>query len=1080
MPPADAATEQLLLADASALRRLARSLLAADDADDVVQDAALAALRTGPAAPRDLRQWLRGAVHKLARLRHRAHARRHAREARAALSEQDLREPAALAMQAELVRDVGAAVHALDEPLRSAVLMHFWHGKPAAAIAARLGLPASTVRSRLQRALELLRENLDRRHGRERWGAGLAACASGAVGNGMAAGLLAGFFAGVLMKAKVLVSAAAVLLLAIVAATWPWSGRGAPPSAAAGAAPATAAAEPATTDTEPAAQRQSVAMPAAAPVAAAGEALVRGRCVDAERHPLAGCTVTLRNTLRMPALPPALQRELSTTTVTGSDGTFALALPPASGAYELLVDMPDRVGLRQQWSSLEAGRAYDLGDLVLPIGGGVAGRVVDPGGKPVARVHVRLFRSSTDEGPEALRPNGTFDVVSDAAGCFGQPAQMAPGNWGAMLSMPHATDFAGRERAGFAVRAGCITDGIELVCKPVTAMLAGEVVDARGAPIAKAALERTGDTIGSQFLTDADGRFELPRLAGDASAGTSLLACAPGYELLRTPEIPWGTLDARIVLQRSPDVQLQLRRDDDGTPVAAYGLRLAQHPAEPPAMVYHSRVQAELPCRPRANGNLSLCLPRGRYVAWVEPEGEGLVPFFAEFAVDADPSRCALRAPRRGQRQVHVVDGRQQPVAGTRAELLLGVWPPQVNLRSQAYAPRLLAQLGALRVWEGGSDANGELHLEGQAGTAFSLRLLGPGHRPLVVDDVRLDAGLEPLQVIVDVGATVSGTVGPAGMLAALGASASELEIGQKFGEQGRSMLQSWRPWVRLQSAGDAAVALPEKPQDGAVADDGSFRIDGVPMGSWQVCLDYRLPGLSQSAGVRAREVLATIRIEPGVAPRPLALDAAHLLPGTLHARALVDGVPFANGKVRLLLRRGGIFWGGTGIGMTTVHATTDAGGVVEGALPPGDWALEAEVDDGNGGKAKLRNEQRAAVAAGQRTEAVFALQRRLLRVRVLQGDGSPCAGRSFVVLQDQFMAGAGKTDAEGWLAIRSVPDGAFELATWPLELAAQDAQTAYIRSHPYPEWMTALIRLGPLTMPAGQAQAECEVRLPR
>jgi hypothetical protein len=83
-------------------------------------------------------------------------------------------------------------------------------------------------------------------------------------------------------------------------------------------------------------------------------------------------------------------------------------------------------------------------------------------------------------------------------------------------------------------------------------------------------------------------------------------------------------------------------------------------------------------------------------------------------------------------------------------------------------------------------------------------------------------------------------------------------------------------------------------------------------------------------------------------------------------------------------------------------------------------------------------------------------------------------------MLQEQSLASAGTTDAEGWLVIRSVPDGAFELATWPVELAAQEAQTAYIKAHPHPEWMSALIRLGPLLMPAGQAQAEFELRLPR
>ncbi|HZN39731.1 MAG TPA: sigma-70 family RNA polymerase sigma factor [Planctomycetota bacterium] len=1079
MPPrTDTATEHLLLADAGALRRLAQSLLGPGDADDAVQDAALAALSGEPAARRDLRQWLRGTVRKLAHLRHRAHARRRAREARAALAEADLRDPAALALQAELVRDVGAAVHALDEPLRCAILLHFWHGMSAAAIAVRLGLPASTVRSRLRRGLELLRTSLDRRHGRERWGVVLAASAGSARGNGVAAGLLAGWIAGVLMKAKLLFGAAAVLLLAVAAVTWPWSEQTATP--AAGAAPAALAgpADPAQSP-DHASQREAAPASPAPPAAAPGEALVHGRCVDANARLVAGCRVTLQSTLPMEALPPPLQRECRNETKTGSDGTFAIALPVAAGGYELLLAAPGFVPMRQWWRGLASGRAYDLGDIVLPRGGGVAGHVVDAAGMPVAGASLRLFLQNLDQMPEILAPTGLVPLVADAAGCFAQSDGLAPGTWHAVLMPPFSTAPRGRERAEFVVVAGRTTTGVELVCAGVTGFLAGQVVDAALLPVACAEVDRD---IGfsQEMVCGADGRFVLPRLRGDTSAGTRLRASAPGFELLRTDEIAWGSADIRLVLQRCPAVVLELRRHDDGSAVGSYGLRVAQYPGSDPASAFLAQTQLLLPRQPRANGLLALQLPRGRYLAWLDPGGDDLVPFLTDFTVDADPSWCRLRATLRGQRVARVAGGDGRPVAGSRAELLLGVRPTEVTLRSQIQRPQELASLGALLVCERTSDAAGEFALEGPVDTAFSLRLLGPGHRPIVVDDVRLDSGLAPLQITVDVGATVCGRVGPAAVLTTVGPTAAERETFRQFGERGHAMLLSLQPCVRLQSLADPKINLPEKPQDGAVADDGSFRIDGVPAGSWQVWVDYRLSGLAATHARRARELLTTLTIAPGVEPPRLELDCSHLLPGTVRARVLVDGVPLANAAVRLLMRRDQVYWGNLALREAAADATTDAEGFVAGALPPGDWRLEAEVDDGHGGKAKLRNAQRVAVAAGQATEAVFALQRRTLRVRVLQADGSPCAGRSFRMLQEHSFESAGTTDAEGWLVIRSVPDGAFELATWPVELAAQEAQTAYIKAHPYPEWMSALIRLGPLTMPAGQAQAEFELRLPR
>jgi DNA-directed RNA polymerase specialized sigma24 family protein len=51
-------------------------------------------------------------------------------------------------------------VLALDEPWRSAVLWRFFHDLQPRVIAARLGVPVATVRSRVQRGLELLRTEL--------------------------------------------------------------------------------------------------------------------------------------------------------------------------------------------------------------------------------------------------------------------------------------------------------------------------------------------------------------------------------------------------------------------------------------------------------------------------------------------------------------------------------------------------------------------------------------------------------------------------------------------------------------------------------------------------------------------------------------------------------------------------------------------------------------------------------------------------------------------------------------------------------------------------------------------------------
>ena len=60
----------------------------------------------------------------------------------------------------------------LPEPLRAVIVLRYFQGLDWKVVAARLGLPASTVRTRQQRALEKLRSDLDRRceGGRKAWG----------------------------------------------------------------------------------------------------------------------------------------------------------------------------------------------------------------------------------------------------------------------------------------------------------------------------------------------------------------------------------------------------------------------------------------------------------------------------------------------------------------------------------------------------------------------------------------------------------------------------------------------------------------------------------------------------------------------------------------------------------------------------------------------------------------------------------------------------------------------------------------------------------------------------------------------
>jgi hypothetical protein len=76
--------------------------------------------------------------------------------------------PEAVLERLELQRTVVAMVEALDEPLRTTLLLRFFEGRAPAEIARAQGVPAGTVRWRISEGLRRLRERLDDAHGGRR------------------------------------------------------------------------------------------------------------------------------------------------------------------------------------------------------------------------------------------------------------------------------------------------------------------------------------------------------------------------------------------------------------------------------------------------------------------------------------------------------------------------------------------------------------------------------------------------------------------------------------------------------------------------------------------------------------------------------------------------------------------------------------------------------------------------------------------------------------------------------------------------------------------------------------------------
>ncbi len=153
--------------DLTWLAGLAQALLREPHAaDDLVQEAAVAALEGSIPAEAPRRAWLATVARRLAARRFRGESRRERREELAARPEA-LPDSTELVERAEVAEQVTAAARRLPEPYRRTILLRFLEGRSPEEIAREEGKPADTVRWRVRRGLELLREELVREHDRD-------------------------------------------------------------------------------------------------------------------------------------------------------------------------------------------------------------------------------------------------------------------------------------------------------------------------------------------------------------------------------------------------------------------------------------------------------------------------------------------------------------------------------------------------------------------------------------------------------------------------------------------------------------------------------------------------------------------------------------------------------------------------------------------------------------------------------------------------------------------------------------------------------------------------------------------------
>lgn len=369
-----------LLAHGKFVRSLARALVKdASLADDVVQGTWLAAAVHPPSDRERTGGWLRRVATNVAMKLRRGESRR-ARLEQAAAPREALPPSDMAAEQLEAQRDVIDAVRGLDEKYRTVIVMRFYEELSAREIARRLEMPVASVRTRLQRAVGLLREALTARYGGDErgWIAALAPLAvpHAAVGTGAVA------------WAGGSIAVVAALLLFGFMKGWRLGGRDVTPDATPIAARADASSDaPAEGSPTPAAGVARADLDAAL---SRDDVVVAGRVEDAHGEPVADVDVTwhAEGDWYEPVEEPPKSRAK-----TDRDGRFAFrGLDLVNGVAR--ARKPGFVATTAYRSlRFDARRSLGL-TLVLHEARSVRGSVVDENGRPVADACVYGFSRS--------------------------------------------------------------------------------------------------------------------------------------------------------------------------------------------------------------------------------------------------------------------------------------------------------------------------------------------------------------------------------------------------------------------------------------------------------------------------------------------------------------------------------------------------------------------------------------------------------------------------------------------------------------------------------------------------------------
>jgi RNA polymerase sigma-70 factor (ECF subfamily) len=591
------------------VRSVARALVHGHDrADELEQETWVAALSHPPRHGGDVRRWFSAVARNVSRHLFRSgatrehHERRNAELSITGRGSSVAPGAGAIVARAEVLQRVAAAVLALEEPYRSALLARYFDELPPIEIARALDVSVETVKTRLKRGLAQLRERLEslRPEGTTLEAVLLPLCgpAVGAAWPAVTKGLL--------VAATLAIGATILVPRVLRAPIHEEVVAGAvDPAAAVAAASAVAPA--------PAAGPQDAAPAAREPIRASTPPLVADGAKRADARARVVGRIALPDgrgaadvSLRLTGSESDGERALKygvpddwkpVESRSSADGSFSIEFPaPRAFQYVLEAKLAGLATVRWKWFEFEPGTIKDVGEVMLLRTGTVHGRIVDGSGRAVRSSRWVVYADSPDaKVAEGLQAPRVF-AVADATSREFVLEDVPPGTFALSAESPLAGRIAGpslevhigeRTEAEIVVRSPDLAHRItiDLSSSPYDVFTSGILEDAApkivltGNGIDPRDATPSDSLLGSYVFDDIpDGRYTvevndpkyLPWRKSDVANGASIVAKLSGNAGIRLmvvdatsgKEIPRYSLRTRFEFEGNvrPDTVELLRQ----------------------------------------------------------------------------------------------------------------------------------------------------------------------------------------------------------------------------------------------------------------------------------------------------------------------------------------------------------------------------------------------------------------------------------------------------------------------------------------------------------------------------------------